>query len=120
MLPVLKQAGVVDSGGQGLMQVLKAPRREPEEMALHKERISTSPISYKDATSLAAAIIVSVIFVPVSPSGTGKTFNARGAAIKARELADSGLDDLGEFMAQIIARADEVLEQTPEMLPDKP
>ncbi len=42
---------------------------------------------------------------------------ARGAAIKARELADSGLEDLGEFMAQIIARADEVLEQTPEMLP---
>ena len=42
---------------------------------------------------------------------------AKGAAIKARELADSGLDDLGEFMAQIIARADEVLEQTPEMLP---
>ncbi len=42
---------------------------------------------------------------------------ARGAAIKARELADSGLEDLGEFMAQIIAQADEVLEQTPEMLP---
>lgn len=42
---------------------------------------------------------------------------AKGAAIKARELADSGMDDLGEFMAQIIARADEVLKQTPEMLP---
>ncbi len=42
---------------------------------------------------------------------------AKGAAIKARELADSGMEDLGEFMAQIIARADEVLEQTPEMLP---
>ena len=42
---------------------------------------------------------------------------AKGAAVKARELADSGMDDLGEFMAQIIARADEVLEQTPEMLP---
>ena len=25
MLPVLKQAGVVDSGGQGLMQVVKGP-----------------------------------------------------------------------------------------------
>lgn len=35
---------------------------------------------------------------------------AKGAAIKARELADSGMDDLGEFMAQIIARADEVLD----------
>ena len=42
---------------------------------------------------------------------------AKGAAIKARELADSGMEDLGDFMAQIIARADEVLEQTPEMLP---
>lgn len=42
---------------------------------------------------------------------------AKGAAIKARELADSGMEDLGDFMVQIIARADEVLEQTPEMLP---
>ena len=42
---------------------------------------------------------------------------AKGAAGKAKELADSGMEDLSEFFAQIIARADEVLEQTPEMLP---
>ncbi|MDE6389174.1 MAG: DAK2 domain-containing protein [Lachnospiraceae bacterium] len=42
---------------------------------------------------------------------------AKGAAIKARELADSGMDDMAEFLNQIIIRADEVLEQTPEMLP---
>lgn len=42
---------------------------------------------------------------------------AKGAAIKARELVDNGMGDMAEFLAQIIARADEVLEQTPEMLP---
>ncbi|MDE6846121.1 MAG: DAK2 domain-containing protein, partial [Lachnospiraceae bacterium] len=42
---------------------------------------------------------------------------AKGASIKARELADSGIEDMGEFLNQIIIRADEVLEQTPEMLP---
>ena len=42
---------------------------------------------------------------------------AKGAAIKARELVDNGTEDMAEFLAQIIARADEVLEQTPEMLP---
>ncbi len=41
---------------------------------------------------------------------------AKGAAIKARELVDNGTEDMVEFLAQIIARADEVLEQTPEML----
>lgn len=42
---------------------------------------------------------------------------AKGAAIKARELADDGMEDMADFLAQVIARADEVLEQTPEMLP---
>lgn len=42
---------------------------------------------------------------------------AKGAATKARELADSGMEDMAEFLNQIIIRADEVLEQTPEMLP---
>ena len=42
---------------------------------------------------------------------------AKGAAAKAKELADSGMEDMSEFFAQVIARADEVLEQTPEMLP---
>ena len=42
---------------------------------------------------------------------------AKGAAIKARELADSGTEDMAQFLEQIIARAEEVLAQTPEMLP---
>ena len=42
---------------------------------------------------------------------------AKGGATKARELADAGAEDLSEFLSQIIAYADEVLEQTPEMLP---
>ena len=42
---------------------------------------------------------------------------AKGAAVKARELADSGTEDMAEFLREIISRAEEVLEQTPEMLP---
>lgn len=42
---------------------------------------------------------------------------AKGGAVKARELADAGVTDLSEFLGQVIAHADEVLLQTPEMLP---
>lgn len=42
---------------------------------------------------------------------------ARGGAEKARELADSGMEDLSEFINQVILYADEVLSKTPEMLP---
>lgn len=42
---------------------------------------------------------------------------AKGGAVKARELADAGVTDLSEFLSQVIAHADEVLEQTPELLP---
>lgn len=42
---------------------------------------------------------------------------AKGGAAKARELADAGEEDMSAFLSQIIAYADEVLEQTPEMLP---
>ena len=42
---------------------------------------------------------------------------AKGAAIKAKELADNGTEDMAEFLKQVIDRAEEVLEQTPEMLP---
>lgn len=42
---------------------------------------------------------------------------AKGAAIKAKELADSGTEDMAEFLKQVIDRAEEVLAQTPEMLP---
>lgn len=42
---------------------------------------------------------------------------AKGGAVKARELADEGIEDMSEFLSQIIAYSDEVLAQTPEMLP---
>ena len=42
---------------------------------------------------------------------------AKGAATKARELADGGMEDMDTFIGEIIAHADEVLEHTPELLP---
>ncbi len=42
---------------------------------------------------------------------------AKGGATKARELADAGVEDLSAFLDQVISHADEVLSQTPEMLP---
>ena len=42
---------------------------------------------------------------------------AKGGAVKARELADAGVTDLSEFLRQVIDHADEVLLQTPELLP---
>ena len=51
----------------------RAPRREPEEMAFASVSISGSVSAL---TSAAADMIVIVIFVPVSPSGTGNTFNS--------------------------------------------
>jgi hypothetical protein len=50
-----------------------APLREPEEMALARFSIVGSSMA---ATSLAADMMVMVIFVPVSPSGTGNTFSS--------------------------------------------
>ena len=42
---------------------------------------------------------------------------AKGASVKARELAEEGCEDLNFFLDEVIKYADEVLEQTPEMLP---
>lgn len=42
---------------------------------------------------------------------------AKGASIRARELADDGCSDLEYFFDEVIKYADEVLERTPEMLP---
>ncbi len=42
---------------------------------------------------------------------------AKGGAAKARELADAGMEDMSGFLEQVIAHADEVLAQTPELLP---
>jgi len=42
---------------------------------------------------------------------------AKGAAEKAHELADEGVEDLEEFIGAVIEHAKYVLSQTPEMLP---
>ncbi len=42
---------------------------------------------------------------------------AKGGAEKARELADAGVEDLADFLDQVIRYADEVLSRTPELLP---
>lgn len=42
---------------------------------------------------------------------------AKGVAEKARELADDGTEDMEEFLKTVIAHAEYVLSQTPEMLP---
>lgn len=42
---------------------------------------------------------------------------AKGGAEKARELADAGVQDMSDFLSQIIKYADEVLSNTPELLP---
>lgn len=42
---------------------------------------------------------------------------AKGASMRARELASEGCDDLSFFFSEVIKHADEVLLQTPEMLP---
>lgn len=42
---------------------------------------------------------------------------AKGAADKARELADDGVEDLEVFIGAVIEHANYVLSQTPEMLP---
>jgi hypothetical protein len=51
----------------------RAPLSEPEDIAFARETMSGSAMA---ATSLAADMIVMDILVPVSPSGTGKTFNS--------------------------------------------
>ena len=42
---------------------------------------------------------------------------AKGAATRTRELSDEGCTDLSFFFEEVIKYADEVLQQTPEMLP---
>lgn len=42
---------------------------------------------------------------------------AKGASVKARELADAGCEDLTEFIGGVIEYAEYILSQTPEMLP---
>ena len=61
-----------------------APLKEPLDIAL--ARLSMSGVSIL-LTSFDADIIVSVILVPVSPSGTGKTFKSLIHSFLASRLA---------------------------------
>ncbi len=62
----------------------RAPRRDPEEIAF--DTVSMSADS-SEVTSFAADMIVSVMFVPVSPSGTGNTFSSLIISFFASRLA---------------------------------
>lgn len=42
---------------------------------------------------------------------------AKGGAQKARELANAGMEDMSEFLDQVIKYMDEVLSKTPDLLP---
>ena len=42
---------------------------------------------------------------------------AKAAAVKSRELADKGTEDLDEFFGAVLAEAADILEKTPDMLP---
>ena len=42
---------------------------------------------------------------------------AKGAALKSRELADGGEQDLEKFLGEVLAEAEKVLAETPELLP---
>ena len=42
---------------------------------------------------------------------------AKGAAVKSRELADAGEENLEAFLGAVLAQAEKVLSETPEMLP---
>ena len=42
---------------------------------------------------------------------------AKGASLKSRELADNGEEDLEKFLGEVLAEAEKVLAETPELLP---
>ncbi len=67
-----------------------------------------------DATEKAVETAYKAVMKP--KEGTILTV-AKGASQRARELADEGCQDLTVFFDEVIKYADEVLEQTPEMLP---
>ena len=42
---------------------------------------------------------------------------AKGASLKSRELADNGEEDLEKYLGEVLAEAEKVLAETPELLP---
>ncbi|MCM1025944.1 MAG: DAK2 domain-containing protein [Roseburia sp.] len=80
---------------------------------IKEEEYLTIPIL---AESLEKAVETAYKAVMKPKEGTILTV-ARGAAEKARELADGGAEDLESFLAAVNEEASHVLSQTPEMLP---
>ncbi len=73
-----------------------------------------------DASVLAAACenAVETAYKAVMKPKEGTILTvAKGAADKAKELCENGVDDLEEFIGSVIEHAKYVLSQTPEMLP---
>ena len=143
MLPVLKQAGVVDSGGQGLMQVIKGAFDgltgkvtdfTLEEGTLRGARGNSGVILSQllrgftkeiktvdeiDVTTLANAMMrgTETAYKAVMKPKEGTILTvAKGMADKALEMAVE-TDDIEEFAKAVIEEGDRVLNLTPEMLP---
>jgi len=72
-------------------------------------------ISYL-ASALEKAVETAYKAVMKPKEGTILTV-ARGASEKACELADAGIEDMDDFLQQVLDHANYVLSQTPEMLP---
>ncbi len=77
-----------------------------------KEELDVS--AFADAFEKAVETAYKAVMKP--KEGTILTV-AKGAYTRARELADEGCVDLSLFFDEVIKYADEVLDQTPEMLP---
>lgn len=79
-----------------------------------KEKTELDVAVFADAYEKAVETAYKAVMKP--KEGTILTV-AKGAATRARELADEGCTDLTLFLDEVIKYADEVLLQTPEMLP---
>lgn len=79
-----------------------------------REKESLEIMDLADAMERAVETAYKAVMKP--KEGTILTV-AKGASVKARELAEEGCEDLSFFLDEVIKYADEVLEQTPEMLP---
>lgn len=77
-----------------------------------KDKLVVSDLA--DATEKAVETAYKAVMKP--KEGTILTV-AKGAGTRARELAEEGCEDVSYFIDEVIKYADEVLEQTPEMLP---
>ena len=81
--------------------------------SIKEEKILTIPVL---AGAFEKAVETAYKAVMKPKEGTILTV-ARGAADKARELADQGCEDMEVFCSEVITQAKYVLSQTPEMLP---